>query len=269
MTEDNKTEIFMGIQVPHDKIEDAICLRAEVIALCNEFLSQAETSQKEIITLITKDPDPALKRVGGKAFRDWRNANQKRLNKVTTGMNKSVKKTQSKVIGVDETNQAIETHISLKEDYYDESKCLNTDESWVYKIYIACCELLYENIADEINKLRKAGEDATVEVALSNIEIDIYTYLAYIREDFLDSEEELNVDDLHGAVIATLVEDDWLLSMNHLDRLTLLPWAAGVPGWEEPTGLHVEHAMIMAFKEHPKERTARLDFLRSLNFKKE
>jgi len=75
----------------------------------------------------------------------------------------------------------------------------------------------------------------------------------------------LNVEDLHGAVIATLVADDWLLSKNRHDRLTLLPWAKGVPGWEEPTGANVEHAMITAFKEHPKAPTARLEFLRSLN----
>jgi len=267
MTKDNENTTFMGIEIPTDRISDAIELRAEVIALCNKFLFDAEASQIEIQNLITTNK--TLRRVAMQVFTDWRDTNQKRLDIVTKGINPAVKKKQPQVIGVDETNQAIETHISLKGEHYDKSKRLDTGKSWVYKIYIACCELLYEKIADEIYKLRTAGEDATVEVALNNIEIDIYSYLSYIKEDFQDSEEELSVDDLHGAVIATLVEDDWLLSENNLGRLTLLPWAKGVPGWEDPTGAITEHAMIRAYKEHPNEPTARLEYLRSINSRKE
>jgi hypothetical protein len=270
MTIDNNkdtTEVF-GEEVPNKEIPTAIDIREKILAACENFMSVTIEAQSKIKSLVISHKDTDLDRFCKKILWDWRDANETDLKSLSDWFDGNK---QTKVIGVDETKIAIETHVRLKAEHYDKSKRLNTDESWVYAIYIACCKLLYETITDELSKLKQAGAKATVEVALGNIYIDIYYYTKYVKADFRKREVDLNVKDLKGSIIAILVNDRWLLNETPITyRPTLLPWAVGTPGWEDEENsnkLH-DHVIITAYKEYPDDPVARLEFLRELNSRK-
>ena len=151
---------------------------------------------------------------------------------------------------------------------YEEEKVLDWRQNQdYYRLYMSCCELLYSELRDELTKLEAENEEATVDVALSQIEIDIHQYARAVRDEWLDEDTDLPFDDvdLNISIISTLVDDQWMLSENQNQYVTLLPYAQGVPSWKEGAD---EHEVIRNFKENIDNPAELMSGLRKLNVQK-
>ena len=268
MTEDNETTNFMGIEIPENRMPDAILLRAKLIKLLDQFVVDMEESMKSVEELINAEDD--LTRLLSKIVLDWRKDNNQRLQSAIKVLGKPKRPVPKTVTGVSEIEKALDVHSNLKADYYAEDKVLDWKDNQVhYKLYKACCELLYEELRHELNTLKSENDGATVDVALSHIRINIFQYAQAVKEEWLDEDDNLpfdDDDDLNDAIIATLVDDQWVLAEDQNKRVTLLPYAKGVPTWEEGDE---EHEVIEIFKENPNNPAELRRGLRNLNSKKQ
>ncbi len=267
MTEDNETTHWMGAEFPADRMLDAIALRAKLLELLDQFVVGMEESMKSVEELINAEDD--LTRLGSQVIFDWRKNNNQRLQSAIKVLGKSKRPVPKTVTGVSEIEKALDVHSNLKADYYAEDKVLDWKDNQVYyKLYKACCELLYEELRHELNTLKAENERATVDVALSHIRITIFQYAQAVKDEWLDEDDNLpfDDDDLNSAIIATLVDDQWVLAEDQDKRITLLPYAKGVPVWEEGDE---EHEVIEIFKENPNNPAELRRGLRNLNSKKQ
>lgn len=266
MTEDNETTIFMGIEIPENRMMDAAALRDELNNLLDQFVVGMETSMKSVEELINAEDD--LTRFLSKVVKDWRKDNNQRLQSAIKVLGKSNHPVPKKVTGVSETESAIGIHTKIKADHYEEEKVLDWRQNQdYYRLYMSCCELLYSELRHELTKLEAENEEATVDVALSQIEIDIHQYARAVRDEWLDEDTDLpfDDDDLNSSIIATLVDDQWMLSENQNQYVTLLPYAQGVPSWKEGAD---EHEVIRNFKENIDNPAELMSGLRKLNVQK-
>ena len=271
MTRDNETINFMGVEIPEDRMTDAIALRAKLNDLLEQFVVDMETSMRSIEELINADDE--LTKLVLKLILDWRQNNIIRIQSAikTISEKPKKKKVPRKVnTGVSETEKAIGIHMDIKAQYYEEDKVLDWRHNQdYYRLYMSCCELLYESLRDELIKLEAENNEATVDVAIGNIQIDIHQYAQAVKDEWLDEETDLpfgDDDDLQGSIIATLVDDHWMLSAcEKTNRPVLLPYAKGLPSFKEGAD---EHNVIRNFKTNPNDRAKQLDGLRNLNVEK-
>lgn len=259
----------MGIDIPEDRMMDAITLRAKLDDLLEQFVVDMEMSMKSIEELINAEDDQGLVKFLSQMTLNWRKANITRISAATKILGSTAEKKVPRTVrtGVSETEKAIGIHMDIKADYYAEENALDwkNDQDY-YRLYMSCCELLYESLTDELTKLEAENDEATVDVALGNIEIDIHQYARAVKDEWLDEDTDLpfdDDDDLIDAIIATLVDDQWMLSTcEKTQRPVLLPYAQGTPSWKEGAD---EHEVIRNFKENLHDQAEQIRGLRRLN----
>ena len=135
------------------------------------------------------------------------------------------------------------THKRLADLHYDESKIVPPDERPGYEIRLDCINFLFQSLKKIMRDNR-----TTAAKALGQLECKVSDYETYIRDNpVANAMKHLSeIDDLFNAIIATLVDDVWLLGETSDGDLTIKPLSKGIEGieeWKRPQ----EHPVLTAF----------------------
>jgi len=256
MTNKKSKENFNGVMIDEELFGQAFDVTIEAQKAVRTFVDRMNFANKDLMNDLKSPPENDLKQVKKAVFvkemekllpalRD--NGLYVFTNSVVNGLEllgePVVEETPDNKKIMEPKEDPLTTHKRLMGLHYNGSKSLPSDERPGYELRLDCINFLFQSLKNIMRDNRN-----TADKALGQLECKVSDYETYIRDNPIDNAMKHlgEVDDLFKAIIATLVDDVWLLGETSDGDLTIKPFSKGIEGieeWKRPQ----EHPVLTAF----------------------
>ena len=266
MTDKKSKENFEGVMIDEELLSAAFIARAEAEEAVRTFVDRMEASNTMLLDNMNSPFEEELKQVKQAVvtrelkrllpgLRDrglYTFSNSLADGLQLLGKKRVVEETPDKEIIMEPKEHPLTMHKRLVSLHYDGSKSLPSHERPGYELSIDCINFLFRSLTMEMR-----DNNIKSDVALGQLECKVSDYETYIRDNPVDNSMEhlSEVDDLFKTIIATLVDDIWLLGETSEGDLTIKPFSKGITSWDELKKPQ-EHIVLLEFDEG---RTRRID----------
>jgi hypothetical protein len=256
MTNKKSKENFNGVMIDEDLFGQAFDVTIEAQKAARTFVEIMNNANKALTNEVKSPLENDLKKVKKAAvLKEMEKLLPELLNKglyfFTNSVANGLKLLGKPVVEETPDNKKIMepkedpliTHKRLADLHYNGSKIVPPDERPGYEIRLDCINFLFQSLKKIMRDNR-----TTADKALGQLECKVSDYETYIRDNpVANAMKHLSeIDDLFNAIIATLVDDVWLLGETSDGDLTIKPFSKGIEGieeWKRPQ----EHPVLTAF----------------------